>query len=265
MTLTREQWRQWLSDPLGPLSDVSPEDTLKVSASGKVCRVRLPLASGQDLEVVYKRKTPRRWTKRIKTMLYRPWARLTWKRANGLLHRQIPTALPLAVLQRRRFGILTDGIMVSEFVPDSFDLDKALNGKLEVMPPRLQRRFKHHLISSLAQLIRQLHERGFRHRDLKAQNILVQWSGDAETPPRVLLVDLDGVRPIRRPSRRSFVRTVMRLNVSLDHCKSVSRTDRLRFLVRCLARPGCPEPKWKDLWHEIEAMSERKRHQRRER
>jgi hypothetical protein len=74
-----------------------------------------------------------------------------------------------------------------------------------------------------------------------------------------LLIDLDGIKPLRFAHYKARLRALMRLNVSLDHCRRVSTTDRLRFLKRYLDRPGKLECDWKDIWRELATMSERKR------
>jgi hypothetical protein len=88
---------------------------------------------------------------------------------------------------------------------------------------------------------------------------MVQWDPRADEPPRVLLVDLDGLKRTRRPSLRHELRALARLNVSLDHCKRVTLTDRLRFLKRYRARPGHARRPWKPIWQQIAARSHAKR------
>jgi hypothetical protein len=88
---------------------------------------------------------------------------------------------------------------------------------------------------------------------------MVQWDSESANPPRVLLVDLDGVLKPWRKRPDGVVRAIMRLNVSLDHCRLVTRTDRLRFLKRYLERTGKPKADWKMLWHRIAHWSQTKR------
>ena len=52
---------------------------------------------------------------------------------------------------------------------------------------------------------------------------------------------------------------LMRLNVSLDHCRRVTCTDRLRFLQRLLGHYGAAPDNWKPLWRRLTGMSARKR------
>jgi len=256
---TAAQWTGWLSDPLAWVRADDQRRLIKDSASARVCRATLPADGGGGLEVVCKRSRPRNLLKRIKYALRPSRALLTWQRANALLNRQIPTARPLAVLERRCLGVRLDSLLVTEYIPHAHDLDTLLTVQLRDMSAPRQRELKNAIIASLAGVVRRFHAGGFVHRDFKAPNIMVQWDPRGDAAPRVLLVDLDGVRQRRRPGRRALLRALMRLNVSLDHCRRVTRTDRLRFLQRVLARPGVPEPAWKETWRAIARLSARKR------
>jgi len=92
--------------------------------------------------------------------------------------------------------------------------------------------------------------------------VMVQWSGEIGKEPRVLLVDLDGLKRAGKASAAKQIRALTRLNISLDHCKRATVTDRVRFLRAYLARPGNPDPKWKPLWREIATQSDQKRKSR---
>ena len=258
MTFTPKQWREWLSNPRQWLSAERSQYAIKKSASGMVCRSRLS-GDAQSVDIICKRSTPRHLGKRLKNLFRESRAMRTWRLANALLNRQIPTARPLAVVERRRCGVLLDSIIVTEYIDHAHDLDTVLTVQLRDLDGGSQYRLKRQVAESLAVLVRSFHARGFVHRDFKAPNIMVQWDESGDRAPELLLVDLDGVRPCRHPSRRQWLRAIMRLNVSLDHCRRVSRTDRLRFLKACLIRPGSPEPEWKSTWRNLEHLSSRKR------
>jgi len=116
--------------------------------------------------------------------------------------------------------------------------------------------------------MRQLLERGLRHRDLKAPNVIVQWDPEGDIDPRIVLVDRDGLLSLRGRPERAARKMLMRLNVSLDHCRRVTCTDRLRFLKRFMSRYGRPIGDWKAMWRHLGRMSalkrlRRERHQQR--
>jgi len=116
-----------------------------------------------------------------------------------------------------------------------------------------------------------MHDCGLAHRDLKAPNILIAPAPGGR--PRPVLVDLDGLRRVRRASPRRRARDLMRLSVSLDEWGVARRTDRLRFLRAYLEPPGCPGPitvlsrrrgrtdparRLRRWWHRIARASRRK-------
>ncbi len=262
MTFTTGQWKQWLRRPLDRINATDRRYVIKDSATAMICRARLALETGGPLEVVCKRSTPGRFWRRIQNSFRSSRAMLTWKRGNALLNRWIPTARPLAVLERRRFRFLLDSLIITEYVEHARDLDTVLTVQMREMPGQRQRWLKACIIESLASILRRLDDCGFVHRDLKAPNIIVQWDPESPEPPRATLVDLDGVRQSRRAGRPARMRAITRLNVSLDHCRRVTLTDRVRFLKRYLDRPGWPAEQWKPIWRTLAAQSQRKREQR---
>jgi hypothetical protein len=183
----------------------------------------------------------------------------TWKRGHALLHRQIPTARPLAVLERRKWGLLLDSLLITEYIERAFDLDTLLTVQMRDMPPAKQRYLKVALTESLVSVIHHLVSRGFGHRDFKAPNVIVQWDAASFDPPRILLVDLDGVHKLRGCPQRATWRMLARLNVSFDHCRRVTLTDRARFLKRYLQRVDRSGTSWKQIWERLAEFSDRKR------
>lgn len=92
------------------------------------------------------------------------------------------------------------------------------------------------LLEALAGAIAELHARGFRHRDLKAPNLLL---AGAERTPRVLFLDLDGVARARRSDFATRARDLARLAVSFRSSAARSaglRADAWPALVAFYAR-----------------------------
>lgn len=260
MTFTAANWREWLADPLRWTQPDQTRYSIKKSASGTVSRCSLSV-DGNDVDVICKRSHPRTLYKRLKNLFRRSRALRTWELGNALLHRQIPTARPVAVVERRRLGMLLDSLIFTEYLEHAHDLDTVLTVELREIEAVRQQRIKRQIIAALATLIRSFHARGFVHRDLKAPNVMVQWDATAGQPPRILLVDLDGISQKRSPRPQDWLRALSRLNVSLDHCRRVTLADRLRFLKACLVGPGNPDPEWREVWQQIARMTVTKRKQ----
>lgn len=253
LVFTPEQWRSWLDRPLRWVQPEAQRDLIKDSAATKVCRGRLPHPDG-PLEVVCKRASSRNLYKRVQYLLRCSRPMMTWRVGNALLHRQVATARPLAVVERRRCGLLVDSLIITEYVEDACDLDTLLTVQMREMGAAQERRLKLDLTRELSAAVRSLLARGYAHRDFKAPNVIVQWHAERCPRPRVVLVDLDGVRPARWAERK-LLSMLVRLNVSLEHCRRVTRTDRLRFLMQCYARYGRWQRSWRSLWKEVEARS----------
>jgi tRNA A-37 threonylcarbamoyl transferase component Bud32 len=255
LVFARDQWKQWLAEPL---NWVDPRQTKRVKQSRRttVCRGELPVADG-PLPVMIKRVLPRRW-KRLLTIWRDSRNLRTWRKGYALLNRNLPTARPLAVLQRRRWGLLQDSLLITEKLPGAMDLAKALGPLADGGRPNGQWHYKHLLTRRLVRLLKQMHECGFYHRDLKASNILVVpcRNGDGPEP---WLIDLDGL--FHRPfvSRRRQLLCLVRLSVSLEGRAAVTRTDRLRFLQAFLRSPGQPSSDWKLVWRRLARAADRKR------
>lgn len=258
-TLTAKLWKNWLETPGRVDLPADRSRVIKDSPTAGIWRDQLDLPDGSSVNVVCKRYGHRHLWKAVVHALGRSRAMSTWQRGNALLNRMIPTARPLAVIERRRAGLLIDSLVVTEFVEDALDLDTVLTVKLRELEPGHQRTVKDRIIVELSRLLRRLHERGFSHRDLKAPNVMVAWDAEALEPRSVVLVDLDGLRRRRNVSASAELGALARLNVSLDHCKRVTLTDRVRFLKHYLRRAGRTEDAWREAWQKIAELSATKR------
>ncbi|NLX13957.1 MAG: hypothetical protein GXY44_09945 [Phycisphaerales bacterium] len=262
ISLTSQQWHDWLKQPTALIDRHDARRVIKISSTAVICRTALPLPDGTGLEMVckYTREVP--GIKLVQNIFRSSRAMLTWRRAHALLQRQIPTARALAYAERRWLGLPRESLIVTEYIDNARDLDTVLSLDIRGLTIPQQRRLKSQLTDALVAVIKRLHARGFSHRDFKAPNVIVQWNGQPENVPRIFLVDLDGIRQHRCASEGTVLRAIMRLNVSLDHCRRLTRTDRLRFLRRYLERTGRCGKDWKPLWHELAALSEKKRSRR---
>ncbi len=268
LRIGKAEWKAILADPRAGLNSADRKDLLKNSPTGIVARGTLSCSEGERLSVVRKVKRPRsRWKRWLSSFRVSRSLR-TWKRGHALLHRRIPTPRPLAVLERRRGGLLCEDILITEFIEHGVDLDTFLTLTLRSQSPERQQRLKSDLIDALVRLVSDLDAHGFVHADLKALNVLVQWKTEGSEPLRVWLIDLDGLRRQRVTDRvRAPIRMMMRLNVSLDHVRRLTRTDRLRFLQRYLMKVARSDGDWKTLWRETahhSAIKRRRKHRRQE-
>ncbi len=251
VVLDRSWWETRLADP----SALFARDRVmlcKDSHSATVVRALWPAPQG-ELPVIIKRPRPRTWARRLARLVVSR-SRRGWVIGQALLNRDVPTARPLALLERKVGPLVLDSLLVTEALPGAVDLEQELrreharvsrDGALNGGPRWVA--FKRELSSALVRHLRRLHERGFVHRDCKAGNILVV-RGPAL---RLLWIDLDGIRRARHGTLAAQAAALVRLHVSLLDAPGLTRTDRARFLRDFLARWGTPAGRWREWWRAL--------------
>jgi len=277
MTFTAADWVEALADPEAL---VTGDDVIAVKDSASGLVVRRQLRVGEDEIDVYIKRPRRKKAIRWMLDLFRPSRPMrAFGIGHSLLARHIYSALPLAAIEKRRCGFLLDSLLITEAVDSgSLDTDGArldgprsgihlnhfLNRYLgpgkgdDGLGAADRHRLAQQALWQLGRLLRRLHGEGFAHRDLKASNLLVRWSGQRDASPEIVMVDLDGVHRVRRVSTRQQFRGLMRLNVSLLECPSVTHAGRLRMLLGYLRRPGVGRINFKPYWRVLQRWSSKK-------
>ena len=187
-------WREQLHNPLRWFDERAGE-VCKDSHSAQVARGTLEHAEG-TLAVIAKRPIARNWRRRLRQLWPPSRSMRGWRMANALLNRDLATARPLAVLERRLGPLVFDQVLLTETVAGALDLPAYLVREFEARSPRNWLRHKRELTHVLAWHLRRFFARGFVHRDCKAENLLVVSDPDL----KILWIDMDGIRQCRRPS-----------------------------------------------------------------
>lgn len=143
-------------------------------------------------------------------------AALELARAAACAARGIATPLPLAAGSVRRRGVLEATLLLVPIVPGAADLAGLWGGG---RAPRARRRAA---ASALGTFVRALHDAGVDQDDLAPNNFL--WRDEPE--PRVLAIDFERVRIVRRLADARRARSLARLD---RHLAGASASDRLRF------------------------------------
>jgi tRNA A-37 threonylcarbamoyl transferase component Bud32 len=248
LVLTPAWWRQQLSDPLRWFRD-GQTDSCKESHSACVRRGLLQL-DHQSLPVIFKRPRARNWRRRLSRLLTASRSRRGWRMGQALLNRHIPTARPLAMLERRYGPLTLDSILITEAIPGACDLGTWLRRAHAADDAELWRTSKQQIANLLAKQLRRLAERGFVHRDCKAGNVLVI----SQPQLRLLWIDMDGLRRSRRRSEAQQLRALAALHVSLLNVPGLNRSDRVRFLKSYTARFGADPRAWQALWRRLDPL-----------
>ena len=156
---------------------------LKRSRSGDVMSATVTLG-GRPIDVIVKRPRRKHWYRYVNEIGRGTRAWRAWRKAWHLVVRDVPTAWPLLVMQRRVNGYAADAVFVSERVPGDTLAHADLPALCDADRGRLFRRAGH----TLAEVERH----GFSHFDAKASNWIVR--PDDQLGPVPVLVDVDGIR-----------------------------------------------------------------------
>jgi tRNA A-37 threonylcarbamoyl transferase component Bud32 len=223
----------------------------KQSARHRVAEIRLPHSAAAPspigfLKCIARPELWRRWSRRLR------WSpvRRAWETGHALLRRGIETPRPILLIERPTAGSGHDYIL-TEAVPGAVGAIEFLSNRWPALLPTERRAWLDIHLSRFAREVRQLHDSGFDHRDLKFANLLV--SGEVGDP-RVWILDLDGVRVWRRLPAARAVQNLARIQVSAEVSGAFSRTDRLRFLRDYLGDKFGRD--WKSWWRRIARVAE---------
>jgi len=237
-----------LADPDAPFHQAAVK-LLKDSRSSTVVEFAMPLA-GVLRQVIYKRFQVKHWTDPWRSLLRRPPAVRSWIFGQGLRERLLPTARPLAVFLRRR-GLLTyEAYLLTEKITDAVDLHGYL-ARLASLSVKERQALLRSRIDQVAQLVRSLHERQLSHRDLKAANILL-------TDGAAWLIDLVGVSRHRKLPHARRLQNLSRLHAGFHDNRTLTRTDKLRFLRTYLQWGLFGRQDWKGWWRAMETATQSK-------
>ena len=111
----------------------------------------------------------------LKSMAIKSRALKSWIAGNGLLVRGISTPLPLALAEKKFGPFIYESFLITEWLPDARELNDYI--RLCTSAGLILLVTKYKFIQSLAATIRNLHEKGIYHADLKSTNILVREEG----------------------------------------------------------------------------------------
>ncbi|MFQ5458449.1 MAG: lipopolysaccharide kinase InaA family protein [Myxococcota bacterium] len=230
----------WVSGTDGPGEIVNESRARRV--------VRLPGASG---DLYLKHDRVRGIWPRLRFAIAPSRARAEWEMARRLSGLKIPTVRPLALGERRRFGLPADSWLVTEGIQDAQSLDALLRAREAPVGGLPGGRWRRDLARALGHVVSAFHREGFCHRDLHPGNFLVQSVG--EPGLRVWLIDLQKAGDAGGAAGRARITDLAWLDYGAR--LRVFRTDRLRFLRAYLAEaPGGPVP-WKGCARAVLAAS----------
>jgi tRNA A-37 threonylcarbamoyl transferase component Bud32 len=165
----------------------------------------------------------------IKNIVRTHPAKRAWMAMNGLYILGLPTPRPLALVEETASGNTGRALLVMEFIEESRASDRfaaeEFGGRDECRADRLA------FLREFADAVRNLHDKGVFHSDLKANNVIVRRTNSELNGFEFFFIDLDAVSFERRVGEREVLKNLAQLNAATP-ADAASRTDRLRFLDR---------------------------------
>lgn len=242
-----------LKDPERVLRD-SVSELLKHSSDKTVKRISLDI-QGEKLDVILKSYEAYNLFGKLKDCFRSSRAIKSWVAANALLQRRIPTAIPLAYVAKRQWGMVLKSYFFYQYVPDACVLTLYLQNRFAPPLNSNERRLKKKLLTQFAQFVSYLHERSIYHGDLKSSNVLIQEKSPNEF--KFYLIDLDYVKVCGCINRYQRYRNLMQLNKSILDRKIISMTDRLRFIRSYLRFSSRNKKMVRRTWHMVAYLTAR--------
>jgi len=151
-----------------------------------------------------------------------------WRNLHFFRNLDIATTPPVAVGERRRFGMFRSGFIVTREIERAEEL-----GVLAARHPEhvADAAFFNPLCGILADAVRRMHRKSFFHNDLNGRNVLIRETNGLE----VFLFDSPNGRRWFFPFREyRLIKDLASLDGSVRH--ALRRTQRLRFYLAYVAR-----------------------------
>jgi tRNA A-37 threonylcarbamoyl transferase component Bud32 len=158
----------------------------------------------------------------LKSAAIKTRALKSWIAGNGLLVRGIRTPVPLALAERKLGPFIYESFLITEWLPEVRELNDYIK---YINQQGLSSADKTNFIQCVAATIRNLHEKGVYHADLKSTNILVR-----EEEPRMwrfYFIDLERVKFKKNLTFRDRANNLAQINASIASC--MTARDRLKF------------------------------------
>lgn len=168
----------------------------------------------------------------IKYLFVPTRARTEWEVGNALLGKDINTALPLAMAEKRKFLLPDSGFLVTEAVTNSEDFMQFCQTNYEGVLSWEKEAEKKKLLGKLADFVRDIHEKGFYHYDLHAGNILIRFNNSLSPSARdcsLYLMDLHSVKILKRMSVKKRLYNLAQIFNSLSSI--LTKADKSNFVI----------------------------------
>lgn len=144
-----------------------------------------------------------------------------WKLACKIERKGIPTLVPFAIGEKRKFGLLQESLIVVEMLKNSIDLEELFLKEVKIDDFRLKRE----IICEYGRWASRIHNQGILQDDFDPNNVLLQWKDNQRF--QLFLIDFARVKLFKSLSVKKKVHSLAKLN---RMGSKMRQTDRLRFL-----------------------------------
>ena len=211
-------------DPDDLLSDLNGQDHTLVKENRVRSVISMPGSDINENGIYIKYFKRGGYRDYIKHLFVPTKARTEWEVGNALLSKDINTALPLAISERKSCLLL-----VTETVTNSEDLMEFCLANYKGSLSVEKESEKKELLEKLAVFIRNIHEKGFCHYDLHAGNILIKFKKEQNVSVYDLyLMDLHRVKIFKSVSSRKRMFNLAQIFNSLSSI--MTNADKLDFV-----------------------------------
>ena len=205
---------------------VNNDRAVIMKRDSKTALTRFSSGNNTVLNVVVKQYRAGCLGRLLKNIFRGSAGRKAWIAGNGLRVYGFNTPLPLALVEKRIFGIPINSYLLMEEVKDSLEMDRYI---LKHFDNRKYLKKKIALINSFAKTLGKMHNQNIFHHDLKTCNIMVKEKGESFD---FTFLDFDKVSFDEGISVRKRVKNLMQINLSTPRLFTLE--DRLRFLKEYL-------------------------------
>ncbi|GJQ59526.1 MAG: hypothetical protein D8M57_09500 [Candidatus Scalindua sp. AMX11] len=181
----------------------------------------------------FKERAPRdfnRYLDFVKHLFIHTKAETEWDVGNRLLSKDINTALPLAIAEKRSWIFRKNSLLITQAISNSECLMDFFQSSFHGTSSGDESIRKDHLIHDLALFVKEIHSKGFFHSDFHAGNVLIQFHHDhtgQDQPYSLYLIDLHHVKVLKSLSRLKILYNIAQLFNSLS--SSLTQSDKRQF------------------------------------
>ena len=168
--------------------DAVPKNVLKDNNARTIFTIELP-----ELSILVKRYKVKGLLEIIKATFLTP-ARKELRAADYLINHHINTVYPLGVLEKKKFGFTTDVFLFVKKIENVMTVKDLLASLIAQSPEKSNENnsieSKNNILNALAELVRQVHQATFFHKDFHIGNVLIDPVSLQTESPILYLIDL---------------------------------------------------------------------------